>query len=133
MLLRHFAHVLVSVSCLVLLSPVGAFAQAPSTVGELLASGGRRLARDELLTVVSGATLSGLQIDRPDVTFEVEYRKDGTVRGFARTNRELLSMTGTWLVDEQGRYCNDLSNNRGGTVRNCVFLFVLDSSYFSDT
>jgi hypothetical protein len=103
----------------------------PATVGDVVAWGGKRLSRDELLALVSGATMSGAQIDRPDVTFENLNKSDGTTNGHARSATDLLNVTGRWLVDDQGRFCIDYSNNRGGTIKNCTVFFLLDGSYFS--
>jgi hypothetical protein len=130
--MRRFAPAIVVVACCLSSFPLLAFAQEPSTVGDLLTKGGKRLAREEMVSLIAGATMSGVQIDRSDVTFENEYKSDGTVKGFARNAAiGLLSITGTWSVDEQGRLCVDLSNNRGGIIRNCTVFFVLDGQYYS--
>ena len=42
--------------------PLAAFAQQPATVGELLDEGGKKLTKDDLSKLLTGATVSGIQV-----------------------------------------------------------------------
>ena len=111
--------------------PLLAHAQEPITVTELLAKGGTRLSGEELTRLVSGATMSGTQVNRPETTFENVLKADGTLSGFARFPGETVGVSGTWSVDGQGRLCSDLRNTRGAKFGSCTFYFQLDGNYFS--
>jgi hypothetical protein len=119
--------------CCIGLSALVASAEDPVTVRDLLAKGGSRLTTDELLRLMSDATVAGTQIDRPNTTFENVYKADGTVSGAARIGSDLVGITGKWSVDENGILCQDLWNSRGFSFRLCEVKFVLDGLYFSAT
>lgn len=68
----------------------------PATVGDLLARGGKRLAKEELVSLISGATVSGKLAGWADGTFENEMKNNGAVSGRTRTARDLVSITGRW-------------------------------------
>jgi len=103
----------------------------PVSIGDLLARGGKRLTKDELVTLLAGATLSGKLLNRPGVTFESDMKSDGTVSGSARSGRDLVGLMGTWSVNDQGIVCTDVRNSSGDKVGGCSVYFVLDGSYFS--
>ena len=121
-----------AVGCWLVLSSLGASAQEPRTVGQLLDRGGKQLTREEVAEILSGAMVSGIQFDRPEVTFQNLFKPDGTVRGNA-TNRNVrfgeVTLEGTWAVDDQGRLCTDLRNSQGTRLQFCTAYFLLDGAY----
>jgi hypothetical protein len=109
-----------------------ASAQDPETVKDVLSRGGKRLSKNEVVALYSGATVSGQQVDRPATTFENRYKTDGTLSGVGRTdNNPWFGITGKWSVDDTGLLCHDLSNRDGSTSRLCSAFFALDDSYFA--
>jgi hypothetical protein len=122
----------VVVVCGIVLSALAGWAEDAQTVRDLLGKGGKRLSKDELLVLVPGMTVSGTQLNRPNVTFEIEYKANGTVSGMARSPTELLGISGKWWVDETGRLCSELWNSLGQRVSSpgCLNYFVLDGAYF---
>jgi hypothetical protein len=116
--------------CVVMWSPL-ALAQAPATVGDLLSGGGKRLTRDEVTSLLAGATESGPQIGFPQIAFETTHKTDGTTTGWALGPNVDVKVSGTWKVDDQGRFCRDLLNTRGQKVQGCAFYFVRDGTYYA--
>jgi hypothetical protein len=121
--------------CWIILVPWIAAAQPPSTVGDVLDRGGKRVGRDDLVALVSGATISGSQVGRPQTTFENIHRPDGTASGRA-LDRSVqfggqLTYDGTWSVDERDQVCVEFRNNRGNTFKSCTVWYVLDGTYYS--
>ena len=129
----------IGVACSIALFPFSGSAQQPTTVANLLDRGGKRLTRDEVAALLSGATVSGTQIGRPTTTFEMLYKADGTASGtaFNRAGSRgdfrggVLTVTGTWTIDADGRLCVDLRNNYGDPIQGCTVYFLLEGSYYS--
>ena len=123
------------VACSIALFPFGGSAQQPNTVANLLDRGGKRLTRDEVAALLSGATVSGTQIGRPTTTFEMLYKADGAASGTAfnraGSRGDVLTVTGTWTIDADGRLCVDLRNNYGFPIQGCTVYFLLEGSYYS--
>lgn len=115
----------------VVVSPLIALAQTPTTVADLLSGGGKRLTRDEVTSLLSGATESGPQIGFPQITFETTHKTDGTTTGWAQGPNVDVRVNGTWKVDDQGRFCRDLRNTRGQKVQGCAFYFVHEGTYYA--
>ena len=122
------------VTCFIALFAVVASAEDPQTVKDLLGKGGKQLSKDELVSLVSGATMSGTQINFPDRKFELEYKSNGEVRGTGRSGSEpVRSLTGKWSVNEEAGLCVELWNDLGQrlTSGRCLSYFVLDDAYFA--
>ena len=54
-----------------LLLVAGVFAQQPVTVGELLDKGSVKLTKEEITTLLTGATVSGIQQGRPQTKLQI--------------------------------------------------------------
>ena len=129
---RNWLRVL-AVWCLLSVSTI-AWAQGLSTVSDILDRGGNRVGREDLMALISGATISGSQVGRPQTTFENVHRADGTLSGRAIDRGMQVTYDGTWSADADGRLCYDFRNNRGATFKSCTVWFVVDRAYYaSDT
>jgi hypothetical protein len=106
------------------------YAQQPSTVGELLDKGGKWLNKDEVAKLVTGATISGLQVGRPDVKFHVIEKADGSVSGGATWPGASTLVSGTWSINELGQHCSDLTNSAGAKIQGCFYYLSLDGRFY---
>jgi len=107
------------------LSVVPASAQA--TIGELLDAGGKRLGKDELRTLLSGATYRG--VTRFGARFTVHSDTDGSFRGVSE--RDGKPFAGRWWVEDGGLYCTELRGGRHGGETSCSTWFRQGARYFA--
>lgn len=115
---------------------VAAFAQQPATVGDLLDRGGKKLTKDELTTVLTGATVKGTVPSNPGRQSEMTYNKDGTATGRSSGGSGVGSaygLFGTWLINDQGQLCNRLRNMWEDRSPPCMFYFMLGDTYYATT
>jgi hypothetical protein len=111
-------------------------AHAQRTLGDLLDAGAVKLSRQEVLTTLSGANMSGP--GRGGGTTQVDYHADGTYAGSyqgAAGDRALDKgggFFGKWTVDDSGRMCTEGSGGSGKATANCYFFFrVGDQLYLA--
>ena len=111
-----------------------AAAQQPATVGDLLEKGGKKLNRDELSKLLSGAHVSGTSIANPNAKFELTYKTDGTHEGTAMAVHGVGNKTqfwGKWSVNEQGETCFETQfRGQPGTSTGCTSYYVLGGTYY---
>ena len=113
-----------------------AFAQTTVTVGEILDKGGKKLSKDEVTELLTGATMKGIQTARPQNKFELSLKPDGSVSGSAidwATQTNYVSVSGQWSINENGQYCTDLRNSFGSKpagTGNCNYVFAVDGSHY---
>ena len=111
-------------------------AQELMSVGDLLDKGAKKLNREEVVALLNGATMSGIQRDSPEFRFTLKFREDGSVSGSAlrwANNSGYVSVLGTWTVNEQGQSCRDLRNSYGNRPKGseqCNYHFKLGESYW---
>jgi hypothetical protein len=119
-----------AVGCVVVVC--GSYAQQKMTFGDLLDRGGRKLASEEVKALIAGATITGVQGGNfPDVTFETVYGADGVVTGKAwRSGMLFTKVKGKWSIDQSGRLCSDLLNDRQETIGGCFAYYALGNSYY---
>jgi hypothetical protein len=107
-------------------------AHAQATVGEVLDGGGQQVAREELLAVLGGTTLSGPTSTGNET--QADLKIDGAITGSIRSPAgHTGSYFGKWLVDDQGRFCRDIKinfRNSTSTDSSCVFYFRMAERYF---
>lgn len=117
-----------------------AFAEQPATVGELLDKGGKKLTKDELARLVTGATIGGIAASDPNWKFQYTYKDDGSVSGntfrftgagVATTGASTTRISGKWSLNEQGQLCSDTTNSFRQKYQRCDFYFSLGTAYFS--
>jgi hypothetical protein len=106
--------------------------QQVSTVGDVLDQGGKKLSKDEVKSLVSGATISGTQGGNfPNTTFTNVYSTHGSVNGDAWDKGTWFTkISGTWSVNELGQMCADLVNSQGGKIIGCGYYYALGSRYY---
>jgi hypothetical protein len=109
------------------------YAQQPSTVGDILDKGGKRLTKEEVQRLYSGATVSGVQgADHPETTFKNTYSTSGSVTGDAWRNGTWFSkISGSWSANDSGQLCSDLTTSQGGKIAGCAYYFSLGGHYYS--
>jgi hypothetical protein len=115
----------------VLIASLGAASAAGRTVGDLLKDGGKQLSRADVVTLYTGATVSGTQLSRPSIKFRVVYKSDGSADGSYGGPGAYGTVSGKWSVNERGRLCSDLVNSSGGKVQGCSFLYRQGDLYFA--
>ena len=105
-------------------------------VEELLSKGAKKLSKDELSSLLTGATISGRQRALPDVKFEQTLKPDGSISGGAMnaaTQRGFVSLSGKWWVNDNGQSCSELRNSFGHTPTGtgaCQYWYVLGGTYY---
>jgi hypothetical protein len=120
--------------CLLVLLPVEAYGQQSLTVAALLAKGGRQLNKDEIQSLVSGATVSGTSMNNSAWTSEYSYKSDGTMTGIATrtTGRSAFDkMAGHWSVRDDGQLCTERAGQVAATQLYCDYYFALDGEYYA--
>jgi len=113
-------------------------ALAQNTLGELLDMGAKKLSKEEVVTALSGASLSGET--KEGASFKVDYKADGTYSGsfVSPQNKRNGTTFGTWTAADTGKICID------GSIRlyevqpqkSCQFYFKNGDQYYispSDT
>ena len=116
---------------LMLLS-VHAFAQDAGPLKDLVDRGGRKLDKEQLRQLVTGATVNGFQSNAR--TYRNLYKADGTVTGGGVNvvdGGNYNSWQGTWRIDDDARICIDVLNAFGNRVQGCNPYYLLDGKYFS--
>jgi hypothetical protein len=108
-------------------------AQQSMTLGQLIDRGGKKLAKDEVKRLVSGATLEGAQGGNfPTTTFKNVYAPDGTVRGDAWNKGAWFTrINGKWSVNDAGQLCSELRNDQGGNIAGCQTYYAVGNTYYA--
>lgn len=107
-------------------------AMAQSNLGELLDMGAKQIPKDQLVSLLSGLTMSGESFNNQGGTIRFDYSADGTVSGGLRTadGREFRS-TGTWKVDDSGKFCREMVRANGTHWGDCRYFFKLADAYYA--
>lgn len=111
---------------------VSTSATAQSNLGELLDMGAKQIPQAELVSLLSGLTMSGESFNNQGGTIRFDYKGDGTVSGRLRTadGREFPS-SGTWKVDDSGKFCRDMTRANGSKWGDCRYFYRLGDGYFA--
>jgi hypothetical protein len=105
---------------------------AQETVGEVLAAGAKQLPKAELVPLLSGASMSGESFTVKGNSIHFEYSADGTVSGYSQTpTGQRSNSTGTWKVDDSGKFCRDMTRQNGQRWGDCRFFFKNGDAYFA--
>jgi hypothetical protein len=111
------------------LTALTALAQQALTVGDLLDRGAKKLTKEEVRALYSGATVSGVQAGKPEVTFQNKHMPDGSVTGNSWRNGAFTgSFAGTWFIDDNGQSCYNLVS---ATIRNCFYYYSLTNRIYA--
>lgn len=106
-------------------------AQAQNNLGELLDKGAKKLGKNEYVAALP-ATFSFVWPNKQGEA-ELLYKLDGTLSGHERhyQSNSTSASTGTWTIDETGKWCSNKSLEAWGTTfKGCVFGFTLGDEYF---
>lgn len=131
--MHNIRNLLIGITVVGALLGPAAYAQTPKTLGEVLNAGGKKLTKDEVRQLVSGATMEGTQGGNfPNTTFKNVYSANGTVRGDAWNKGAWFSrINGTWSVNDAGQLCMELRNEQGGNIVGCQTYYVVGSTYYA--
>jgi hypothetical protein len=110
-------------------------ALAQNTIGELLAAGGKQLNKDEALATLRGVSLIGLTAAGGET--QIDWKENGSVSGFiTNATGRRGSIFGTWLVDDTGKVCRDVTIRfyESTQLKDCFPVYSLgDQVYFPAT
>ena len=103
------------------------FAQA--NVGEVIKIGGAKMSREALQQLhAGGVTMKGALAN--GTPFSQMNKADGTVGGTAGNNGQ-FTLSGTWKIDDGGKYCHDVAASGGLKFNSCSVIWKTDSKYFA--
>ena len=129
MIKSNVLYALATLALVMPVTPVGA--QQPTTVGDLIDKGGKKIAKEELSALLKGATVSGVQ-EGSGAKFSNTLNPDGSVKGTAvRSGGEQFNLTGKWMVNDKGQLCSDLTPGWGRHFESCAFFFSLGKAYYA--
>lgn len=114
--------------------PLEAFCQRPATVGELLEKGGKKLTKEEVTRLVTGATVSGMSMTNyPNFRTEYTYKSDSSMNGGSSrvAGSEFISVKGGWSVTEDGQLRTDRTSSWGNTKAYYDHYFYLRGKYYA--
>ena len=117
---------------LMLVLPFSIHAQQPATVGELIDKGGKKLGSEELTNLISGSEVRGVSAAFPTTTFDVVYKRNGTLEGALiglRADGRNLQYWGKWSVNDRSELCTEVQSVAGPN-RACVLYFELGGKYY---
>ena len=102
---------------------------AQTNVGELAAAGGVRLTKDDLQQLhAGGVTMKGVISNGSP--YSQLNKADGTIGGTAGNNGQ-FTLSGTWRIDDAGKYCHDVAASGGLKFNGCVVMWKAGSRYFA--
>lgn len=125
-----------SVAALVL-TLCAAAVQAQSTVGELLDKGAKKLGKDDYVALFPATIFAVWPTKQGEE--EVFFKPDGTLSANGRHYQSNTTSpgTGTWTVDESGKWCiSKYWSTWNTSSKACWFGFVVGNEYYfsaSDT
>jgi len=101
---------------------------AQTTVEEAIKAGAVKMTKEELQALhAGGVTMNGaLNNGTP---YSQRNKADGSVEGNAAGGRFTLS--GTWLIDDSGRYCHDVKASGGLAFNSCSIIWKAGNKYFA--
>jgi hypothetical protein len=115
-----------------------AHAQDASTLGELLAKGGKRLTKDEVTKLYGDEiSVSGIVGATGRRRAENTYKKDGTMFGRSTDlgGQNGYGLTGTWTINNPGELCTQLRSAQSGADVTpnppCSFVYRLNDTHYS--
>ena len=102
------------------------FAQA--NVGDVMKMGATKMSKEELQQLhAGGVTMSGALGN--GTPYSQMNKADGSINGSAGHGGQ-WRLSGTWKIDDAGKYCHDVASTGGLNFNNCVFIWKADGKYF---
>jgi len=92
-----------------------------------LAEKGKKLSKEEVQAVMTGAGFSYKTPSGFDIT--LTHDKSGSVGGAIMTRGGSQTVTGSWNVEDSGKYCNKWTGPRGGN-NSCYDVYRLGEKVF---
>ena len=103
------------------------FAQA--NVGDVIKLGAMKMTKEELQQLHSGGvTMKGVLGN--GTPYSQQNKPDGTVAGTGGNNGQ-FTLTGTWKIDDSGKYCHDVAASGGLKINICSIIWKADGRYFA--
>jgi Protein of unknown function (DUF995) len=113
------------------LVPCKAIHAEEPTLGALKAQGAQHVSKDDLAALLAGASLTR-QVERGDIY--INTQKDGTLNAYYQSkmrNARQLKGYGTWLVNDDGKYCLEIKWERGfEDVSGCRDMYKAGDDYY---
>lgn len=100
----------------------------PSTVGELLDRGGRKLTPAELRSALAGTTIAGTS-PVASARFELNYANDGALSGWLHDRKNAVQ--GRWSIGDDGRACVGMVDVNGTPHPWCAHFLRLGEAYYA--
>ena len=100
------------------------------TLSDLQAKGAKTLAKDELETVVKGATIHWTTTK--GVNFQIKFAEDGSIAGsYINPSRTMkgVPLSGTWKIADDGKLCR-AQVQKGQTDEICWVVSKLGDKYY---
>lgn len=90
------------------LSAVFTYAQAQTTLGELLDAGATKITKDQMVAALGGAKITGAT-SSGKADMNIDFKADGTFSGYvtSRGAGGTSGSVGKWTVDANGKTCID--------------------------
>ena len=98
---------------------------AQATVEEATKAGAVKMTKEDLQALhAGGVTMSGSLTN--GTAYSQQNKPYGTVSGTAGGR---FTLTGTWRIDDAGRYCHDVAASGGLAFNNCSVMWKLGDRY----
>jgi hypothetical protein len=126
-------NIAVLVGSVVLLAHVGGSALAQSTLGELVAAGAKKLPKQDLVSALSDAKVTGPTLNGGRIS--MQYKADGTFSGNGTGPQGgAWGIFGTWAVDAEGTLCGEYQITSAlQKNKSCGAFYVKDDKYYYAT
>lgn len=93
--------------------------------------GGTKMTKEELQQLHAGGVTMKRTLAN-GTPYRQQNKADGTVGG-SGGNSSQFTLSGTWKIDDTGRYCHDIASSGGIKANTCNFVFKAGSKYFVTT
>ena len=104
---------------------------AQANVGDVVKQGGTKMTKEELQQLHAGCvTLKGTLAN--GTPYSQVNKADGTVGGVGGNNNQ-FTLSGTWKIDDTGKYCHHIATSGGIRANSRNFVFKAGSKYFVTT
>jgi hypothetical protein len=125
---------IIAIIWMMIASLPAAYGQQISTVGDVMDKGGKKLTKEEVQKLASGATVSGFQNNHPNIRFRNQLLPNGSVSGDAwNGDAWFTKISGTWSVNDAGQFCQDLRNDQSGKITGCVYYYAVGDRFYAAT
>ena len=105
------------------------FCFAQVNVGEIIKIGATKMSKEQLQQLhAGGVTMKGTL--RNGTPYNQLNKADGTVSGTGGNSGQ-FTLSGTWKIDDAGRYCNDVTASGGLKINVCTVIWKSDNRYFA--